>query len=124
MAEKREEAKFAESVKKMTVDELGVELKNLRDKLYTMRSQAVTEKVENTSHFGMVRRNIARLLTEQTARRIKSAGSPRTPAASPVKKAAKPAAAKKPAKHAVSAAGKSAQKARTPRTPAKKTAKA
>ena len=104
---KHEEKKFAAGVKKMTVEELGIELKNLRDKFYTLRSQAVTEKVENVAQFGVLRRNIARLLTEQTFRLIKGVGSPRTPAAAPVKKAVKPAAKpahKAPAKKATSAA--------------------
>jgi len=109
MAQKREEKKFAESVRKMTAEELGVELKSLQGRLYTLRSQAVTEKVENTAQFGMVRRNIARLLTEQTARRIKDAGGPRQTPKVPAAKAPKSAHApdhKRPAKHAVSAAGK------------------
>lgn len=87
---KQEEKKFAAGVKKLTVEELGIELKNFRDKLYTMRSQAVTEKVENVAQFGVIRRNIARLLTEESARRISGVGAPRTPAAAPVKKADQP----------------------------------
>lgn len=87
---KQEEKKFAAGVKKMTVEELGIELKNFRDKLYTMRSQAVTEKVENVAQFGVIRRNIARLLTEESARRISGVGAPRTPAAAPVKKTDQP----------------------------------
>jgi ribosomal protein L29 len=88
-----------------------VELKNLREKLYTMRSQAVTEKVEDVSQFGITRRGIARLLTEQSSRRV-GGGEPRTPAKAPVKRAAKPAkkSVAKPTKRAVTAAGKTANK--------------
>ena len=49
-------------------EELGIELKNQRDKLYTLRVQSVTEKVEDTSRFEKIRKDIARLLTERTAR--------------------------------------------------------
>jgi ribosomal protein L29 len=69
MAGKREEAKFREDLTKMTDEEIGVELKNLRSRHFTLRSQAVTEKVEDISGFGIAKRNIARLLTEQNARR-------------------------------------------------------
>ncbi len=86
---KQDEYKFAQSIKKLTADEIGVELKNLRDKLYTLRSQSVTEKVDDHSQFGIAKRSIARLLTEQSARRIKDSGKARTPAATPVQKAGK-----------------------------------
>ena len=39
-----------------TDEEIGIELKRLREKLFTLRSQAVTEKVEDTSQFRMLRR--------------------------------------------------------------------
>jgi len=55
-------------VHKMGEDELGVELAKLRNDLYDLRSQAVTEKVEDTSKFGKLRKDIARLLTEQRVR--------------------------------------------------------
>lgn len=53
----------------MKNEELTLEVKNLRTKLYDLRAQAVTEKVEDTSQFGKVRKDVARLLTEQRARR-------------------------------------------------------
>ncbi len=53
----------------MKNEELTLEVKNLRTKLYDLRTQAVTEKVEDTSQFGKVRKDVARLLTEQRARR-------------------------------------------------------
>jgi ribosomal protein L29 len=51
-------------------EEIGIELKRLREKLFTLRSQAVTEKVEDTSQFLKVRKDIARLLTERNTRRL------------------------------------------------------
>lgn len=59
-------------VRQLSDEEIGVELKRLREKLFTMRSQQVTEKVEDTSQFGKVRKDIARLQTERTARRHKA----------------------------------------------------
>lgn len=56
-------------VKALRDEEIGVELERLRATLYERRSQSVTEKVEDISQFGKVRRDIARLLTERTARR-------------------------------------------------------
>jgi large subunit ribosomal protein L29 len=55
-------------VHKMSIEELGVEVAKLRNDLYDLRSQAVTEKVEDTSKFGKLRKDIARLLTEQRVR--------------------------------------------------------
>lgn len=48
-------------------DEVKVELARLRGKLYELRTKSVTEKVEDTSQFGKIRRDIARLLTRQRA---------------------------------------------------------
>ena len=56
-------------VRAMKDEELDIELKRLREKLYTMRVQGVTEKVEDTSQHGKVRKDIARILTEKGARR-------------------------------------------------------
>jgi ribosomal protein L29 len=50
-------------------DEIAEELRQLRDRLYTLRVQSVTEKVEDNSLFNKIRRDISRLLTEQNARR-------------------------------------------------------
>lgn len=62
-------------VHKMTDEEIGVEIRRLRDKLHTMRTQVVTEKVEDVSMFGKTRRDVARLLTERKTRiRAKTAG--------------------------------------------------
>jgi large subunit ribosomal protein L29 len=57
-------------VRKLSGEEITVELKRLRSRLYTLRSQTVTEKVEDNSQFGNVRRDIARLLTERRAREL------------------------------------------------------
>ena len=52
---------------------LKEELKKLREQLYTLRTQTVTEKVSDTSSFGKTKREIARVLTEQRVRSLKAA---------------------------------------------------
>jgi large subunit ribosomal protein L29 len=60
----------AGEVHKLSVEELGVEVAKLRNDLYDLRSQAVTEKVEDTSKFKKLKKDIARLLTEQRTREL------------------------------------------------------
>ncbi len=55
-------------VHKLTDEEIVVEVKRQRERLFTLRTQAVTEKVEDLSQFGKTRRDVARLLTERKAR--------------------------------------------------------
>lgn len=55
-------------IKEMKDEEIGIRLKELRQRLFELRCQSVSEKVEDNSQFGKVRRDIARLLTERTAR--------------------------------------------------------
>ena len=60
----------AKEVHKLSDDELTVEVKRLRRWMFDLRTQAVTEKIEDTSQFKKTRGDIARLLTEQTSRRL------------------------------------------------------
>jgi len=62
-----------QEVRKMTDEELTLEIRNLRSKLHSLRTQVVTEKVEDVSSFKNTRRDIARMLTERNAR-FKAAG--------------------------------------------------
>lgn len=55
-------------VRKLNDEEIGVELTNLRGKLLALKNKSVSEKIEDTTQFGRLRRDIARLLTERTAR--------------------------------------------------------
>ena len=57
-------------VHKMNDEELAVEQDRLRRELFTLRSQAVTEKLENPRQLGNIRRDIARVKTEQRSRQI------------------------------------------------------
>lgn len=60
-------------IKSMRDDELAGQLKTLRSKLFQLRQQGVTGKVEDVSQFRKVRKDIARALTEQKARLAKKA---------------------------------------------------
>ncbi len=60
----------AEEVKKLSDEEIGVELNRIRRHLYDLKSQAVTEKLEDPTQLGIAKRDIARLLTEQRAREL------------------------------------------------------
>jgi large subunit ribosomal protein L29 len=62
-----------EEIRKMRDEEISIELKRLREKLYTLRSQQVTEKIEDTSQLRVLRRDVARLLTERRARELAKA---------------------------------------------------
>lgn len=62
-----------EDIRKMRAEEITLELKRVRDKLYTLRSQTVTDKVEDTSQLRKLRSEVARLLTERHARRLAGA---------------------------------------------------
>jgi len=55
-------------VRKMNNEELIEEMARLRKRLFELRSQAVTEKLENPQQIGNFRRDIARILTEQHSR--------------------------------------------------------
>ncbi len=60
-------------VRNLRDDEIKAELKSLRSKQYELRTQTATEKVEDTSQFNKIRKDVARLLTEASARTGKSA---------------------------------------------------
>lgn len=60
----------AKEVHKMTDEEIGQEVKKLRGRLYELRTQAVTEKLENPRELGNIRRDVARLLTERRNRQL------------------------------------------------------
>ncbi|MDQ7012511.1 MAG: 50S ribosomal protein L29 [Planctomycetota bacterium] len=62
-----------EEARKMRDEEISIELKKLREKIFTLRSQTVTDKVEDTSQFAKLRRDVARLMTERHARQLAKA---------------------------------------------------
>jgi large subunit ribosomal protein L29 len=59
-------------VHKLSDEEIQVEAQRLRKRLFELRTQAVTEKIADTSQFKKVRKDIARVLTEVATRRRKA----------------------------------------------------
>ena len=57
-----------QEVRALTDEEITIELDRLRGRLFDLRQQVVTDKVEDNSQFGKIRRDIARLKTEQRSR--------------------------------------------------------
>ncbi|MFO0831924.1 MAG: 50S ribosomal protein L29 [Phycisphaerales bacterium] len=86
-------------VRAMKDDELRLEIAKLRNSIYDVRAKRETEAVQDTAQPGKVRKDIARLLTEQRARQIKASPSP-------ARAEAKGAAPKKVARKTVKAASK------------------
>jgi large subunit ribosomal protein L29 len=50
-------------IRELREDELLIKLEQAQKQLFTMRSQAMTEKIENTSATSNLRRDIARIKT-------------------------------------------------------------
>lgn len=99
-------------VRALKNEEIQVELKRLRAHLFTLRGQTVTEKVEDNSQFAKTRRDIARLLTERTARLHGKTGADRAGA----EEAAKSSGRKRsPVKAATPAEGAPPKRTRAPR---------
>ena len=61
----------AKEVHKLSDEALDVEVVRMRPRSFALRTQAVTEKIEDTSQFAETRADIARLLTERNSRRNK-----------------------------------------------------
>jgi len=60
----------AAEVHKLQEEEIEIEVKRLRRRLFELRTQSVTEKIEDVSQFKKTRKDIARLLTELRRREI------------------------------------------------------
>jgi large subunit ribosomal protein L29 len=60
----------SKEIKAFTNEELSTELARLRRHVFDLRSQAVTEKLENPGIVTQARRDIARILTEQRTREL------------------------------------------------------
>ncbi|MSR69223.1 MAG: hypothetical protein EXS17_02625 [Phycisphaerales bacterium] len=57
-------------IKKLNDEELGLESGRVRRSIFNLHSQVVTEKVKDSSQFGKLHGDLARLLTEVSARRV------------------------------------------------------
>jgi|LakMenEpi03Aug12_release.lakeMendotaPanAssembly.Ray.scaffolds.fasta_scaffold2059344_2 large subunit ribosomal protein L29 len=62
----------ATEVKKLRDDEIAAEAKRLRKQLFDLRAQTVTEKTKDSSQFKKTRKDLARVLTERSARMKKA----------------------------------------------------
>ncbi len=56
-------------VKKLSTDDLKTEATRLRRELFDLRSKITTDKVADVSRISKNRKDLARILTEQTARK-------------------------------------------------------
>lgn len=61
----------AKQLREMSQDELGSNLEDLEKRLFDLRSQAVTQKLENSKSIINVRRDIARIKTILNEKRSK-----------------------------------------------------
>ncbi|MBC8203082.1 MAG: 50S ribosomal protein L29 [Planctomycetes bacterium] len=58
----------AKAVHKLSDEELTIEVDTLRKRMFELKNQSVTEKIQDISQYGKIRKDIARLLSEQTMR--------------------------------------------------------
>ncbi|MGI9013866.1 MAG: 50S ribosomal protein L29 [Phycisphaerales bacterium] len=61
-------ARKPKNITRLSDEELTIEIRDARRKLFDLRSQRVTDKIEDTTQFSRARKTVARLLTEQTRR--------------------------------------------------------
>lgn len=62
----------ANEVRKLSSEEIDIEVQRLRRRLFDLRCQTVTEKIEDTSQFRKLKKDVARLLTERKVRTKKA----------------------------------------------------
>ena len=60
----------ATELRNMTAEELNGKLKELKEQLFNLRFQMATSQLDNTARVNTVKKDIARVLTEQRAREI------------------------------------------------------
>ena len=65
-------------IREMNPDELSEELENLQKKFFEIRTQAVTEKLEDPTQLTKVKRDIARIMTIIRERQIAMQSQPGT----------------------------------------------
>jgi len=66
----------ANDIREMNPDELSDELENLQKKFFDIRTQAVTEKLEDPTQLTKVKRDIARIMTVLRERQIAEQAQP------------------------------------------------
>ncbi len=65
----------AAEVRKLSDEELAVEIDRLQRRIFDLRCAVVTEKIEDPSRFPKLRRDVARLKTERRARELAAAAA-------------------------------------------------
>lgn len=60
----------ASEIREMNPDELGDQLETLERRLFEIRTQAVTEKLEDPTQLNKIRKDIARIKTIQRERAL------------------------------------------------------
>ena len=60
----------ASEMQSMSVEELSKKLADLKEELFNLRFQMATSQLDNTARVNTVKKDIARVLTEQRAREI------------------------------------------------------
>ncbi|MDY2777903.1 MAG: 50S ribosomal protein L29 [Collinsella sp.] len=57
-------------IRELSDEQLAEKLKEARAELFNLRFQMATSQLDNTARVGLVKKDIARILTEQRARQI------------------------------------------------------
>ena len=57
-------------IRELSNEQLAEKLKEARAELFNLRFQMATSQLDNTARVGVVKKEIARILTEQRARQI------------------------------------------------------
>ena len=62
---------YVKSLNQKSIDELKIELVDMKKRLFNLRFQQATNQLKNTSEIKIVRRNIARIQTLITQKLVK-----------------------------------------------------
>ena len=65
----------AVEIRELSSDDLNAKLKEARTELFNLRFQMATSQLDNTARVKQVKKDIARILTEQRAREIAASGA-------------------------------------------------
>lgn len=60
----------SEEIRELTNEDLNVKLKEARAELFNLRFQMATSQLDNTARVKLVKKDIARILTEMHAREL------------------------------------------------------
>ena len=63
----------ASELRELSTEELETKLKEYRTELFNLRFQMATSQLDNTARVKVVKKEIARILTEKRAREIRAA---------------------------------------------------